>query len=115
MTSRTSPAAWWLSELPGSALALSAWSPPGQLAIDGTHPSHDAIERHLEGWVDGSSGTLGATSGSALGASGSASGAPALGLLFALALVAAGCWSRLVLLLRRYCACVFLSPLERPG
>jgi hypothetical protein len=38
-----------------------------------------------------------------------------LALLFALALVAAGCWSRLVLLLRRYRACVFLSLPERPG
>jgi hypothetical protein len=35
--------------------------------------------------------------------------------MFALALVAACCWSQLVLLLRRYRATVFLAPPERPG
>jgi hypothetical protein len=115
VTSRPGPGVQWRSELPTSALARAAWAPTGQLAIPRTRSSHEAIPRHLDPPTEAGSGTVGATSGSAVGPSGGASSGPTLALLFALALVAAGCWSRLVLLLRRYCACVFLSLPERPG
>jgi hypothetical protein len=115
VTSRRPLAAWSWSGPPTGASALVAWAPTLQPAIDGNHSSHHAVPRDLEGRAHPGSGTAGATSGSASGALAGGSGAPILALLFALALVAAGCWSRLVMLVRRYCAGVFLSPAERPG
>lgn len=100
---------------PTGASPLAAWPSTGKLAIHATHSSHHGVSRHLDGPAAAGSGTVGVASGSAVGASSGASGAPTLALLFAMALVAAGCWSRLVLLLRRYFACVLLSLPERPG